>query len=396
MIKLLKKLSINIYIYILLIFPSIATEPQNTLVIIHTNDTQTQPERNIGFAGVAAYRNQWVNILGESNVLLVDAGDIIAGGGESDLLGPASQGQAYIDMMNAVGYDYVVPGNHEFAYGVSRAIDLMNQVSGTVLSCNFIDLMEKTPVFSAYDIKEIQGVKFGFVGVTTTASLTTYATSIFQDENENFIYGFGEHDNEISSYVQNSVDSALSEGAEFVICLGHIGIPDSTTLIQSTTGINLFIDGHSHSLDLGSEIENKNGDIVVRTQAGGFFDAVGEIIIDLETLSFQMNYVDETFVDKDQNVLQTIAEINSFYFPQDILSELLEPDSTEKLSEIVDSEMNYDLEEIQTYVDPQEDFQKDEKSWHYIHGIILIATAISTMSFLISVRNKENNDLKGV
>ncbi|MFI3250132.1 MAG: bifunctional UDP-sugar hydrolase/5'-nucleotidase, partial [Eubacteriales bacterium] len=294
------------------VLPVAATDGGNQLVIIHTNDIHCDVDRNIGYDGVAAYRDQWEAEIGEEYVLLMDAGDVIQGGP----LGTLTQGQAPIDIMNAVGYDYFAPGNHEFDYGMEQGLNLMNQITATVLSANFVDVTTGESVFAGYDIYEIDGVKIGVVGMTTPESLTKSTPAYFQDGEGNYLYGFGQAGTEMVDYIQGAIDGCIAEGADFIIGIGHMGIEDtaapwrSTDIIENTVGMNLFLDGHSHDLDLGSVILDKEGNPVVVTQAGSRFDAVGEVIIDLDTLEFTVGYVDEEFSEKKAEVTAVMDTIN--------------------------------------------------------------------------------------
>ena len=93
------------------------------IVILYTNDVHCSVEQeaaddgtvsNMGYAGVAAYKADMKAIT--SNVALVDCGDAIQG----EAIGTLSTGRYLIDIMNEIGYDYAVYGNHEFDYGMSR------------------------------------------------------------------------------------------------------------------------------------------------------------------------------------------------------------------------------------------------------------------------------------
>ena len=94
----------------LVLLAGCGTEKEKTddIVILYTNDVHCGIEDNIGYAGLAAYQEK---ILQETPyVTLVDCGDAIQG----DLMGTVSKGEYIIDIMNEVGYDYAVLGNHEF------------------------------------------------------------------------------------------------------------------------------------------------------------------------------------------------------------------------------------------------------------------------------------------
>ena len=89
-------------------------ETAGNTVVLFTNDVHCRVNDNIGYAGLAAYRNQ---LEAEGNtVLLVDVGDAVQGAP----IGTLSDGSFIVDIMNAVGYDLAVPGNHEYDYGMDR------------------------------------------------------------------------------------------------------------------------------------------------------------------------------------------------------------------------------------------------------------------------------------
>ena len=80
--------------------------------------------------------------------MLVDDGDAIQG----EPIGTMTTGEGIIDIMNAVGYDLAVPGNHEFDYGMDRFLELTKKANFPYLSCNFNK--EGELVFQPYVIKE--------------------------------------------------------------------------------------------------------------------------------------------------------------------------------------------------------------------------------------------------
>ena len=68
-------------------------------------------------------------------VALVDAGDAIQGAP----IGTLSNGESIVKIMNAVGFDFVIPGNHEFDYGMERFLKLASRQKCGYYSCNFVD-----------------------------------------------------------------------------------------------------------------------------------------------------------------------------------------------------------------------------------------------------------------
>ena len=214
--------------------PALAAEGSESgkIVILHTNDVHCGIDpvtdeasgavTNVGYAGVAAYKGEMEAQYGAENVTLVDAGDAIQGGP----IGTLSKGSYIVDIMNEVGYDLAIPGNHEFDYGMENFLTLAKeQAAYTYLCCNFTDL-EGNPVLDAYQVVDYGDVRVGYVGIDTPESFTKSTPTYFQDGNGNYIYGFCEGDQGQNLYdqVQDTVDAARAEGADYVwwpwpICL---------------------------------------------------------------------------------------------------------------------------------------------------------------------------------
>lgn len=187
-------------------------------VILYTNDVHCSIE---GYSYLAAYKAELIEDGYE--VLLVDAGDHIQG----EAIGALSEGSDIITLMNEVGYDYAVPGNHEFDYGMETFLNLaVNEAEFKYLCANFVDLSTDATVFDAYDIVEMNGESVAIIGLSTPESYTKSTPTYFQDEEGNYVYSFSE--DEFYATVQSTVDAAVAEGADRVVVVGHLGI-DGTT-----------------------------------------------------------------------------------------------------------------------------------------------------------------------
>lgn len=247
---------------------------QKDLVILFTSDVHCGMDQNFGYAGLKGVKDQ----LSLSNyVLLVDNGDSIQG----EAIGSLTKGEACIEMMNAVGYDIATIGNHEFDYGMENFMSLVEKASFPYVCCNFSKDGEL--VFKPYVIKEFDGVKIAFVGITTPTTFVTSTPTYFMDENGNFIYSFAEDETGEKLYaaVQTAVDSARAEGAQYVIALAHLGIEAevspymSSEVIQNTTGIDALLDGHSHSTLESNIVKNKDNQDVYQAACGTKLEKIG-------------------------------------------------------------------------------------------------------------------------
>lgn len=94
------------------------TSPEaRDLIILFTSDVHCGIDKGWGYTGLYAVKEK----LSETyDVLLVDNGDAIQG----EPIGLFSSGEAIIDIMNVMGYDAAVPGNHDFDYGVEQLLAL--------------------------------------------------------------------------------------------------------------------------------------------------------------------------------------------------------------------------------------------------------------------------------
>ena len=248
------------------------------LVVLFTSDVHCGVDAGFGYAGLAAVRDA---MAADNHVLLVDNGDSIQG----EPIGTMTTGESNIQLMNAVGYDIATIGNHEFDYGMDRFLELTQEASFPYVSANFTHDGEL--VFDPYVIKEFDGVKVAFVGITTPKTITSSTPAYFQDEEGNFVYGFMQDDSGEALYagVQSAVDAARAEGAAYVVAMAHLGIEAgcapwmSTDVIAHTTGIDAMLDGHSHSLLEQEVVQNKDGEDVLLAACGTKLQAIGYLRI---------------------------------------------------------------------------------------------------------------------
>lgn len=257
-------------------------EPVKDIVVLYSNDVHCGVDDNLGYAALMKCKKDME--AGGNAVLLIDNGDQFQGG----TMGAVTKGEAIVDIMNSMEYDLAIPGDHEFDYGMDRFTYLTGKADFPYISCNFTDLRTGDTVFEPYRIIETGGRKLAFVGVTTPLTLTSSTPVYFQDENGNFIYGFcgGEDGQELYDTVQKAVDDARAEGADYCILMSHLGITGtdspymSTEVIKNTTGIDVVLDGHSHSVVEMEKVKNADGKDVLLSQAGYKLSYFGKLTID--------------------------------------------------------------------------------------------------------------------
>lgn len=263
-----------------------AAEPGESkgIVVLYTNDVHCGVDDNIGYAGVAAYKNAYEKAGYE--VVLVDSGDAVQGA----TIGTLSKGEYIVEIMNELGYAAAAVGNHEFDYGMDRFMELTELADYDYVAANFVD-KDGNLVVDAYTIVEAGGHKIAFVGAATPETFTSSSPAYFQDENGNFIYGFceGGDGSDFYAAIQSAVDSAAAEGADIVIVLSHLGTNlesapySASDLIENTNGIDAVLDGHSHSVWAGEIVLNKDGEEVLLSSTGTKLENLGSLtIVDTE------------------------------------------------------------------------------------------------------------------
>ena len=265
-----------------LLLPVVVLAAGKEIIILHTNDIHCGITDNLCIDKVSQYKKD-LKKQGHP-VALVDAGDAIQGAP----IGKLSTGESIIKIMNAVGYDFVIPGNHEFDYGMARFLQLASRQKCGYYSCNFVDVKTRKPILKPYKILNLGGKRIGFVGVTTPETLVTSTPKYFQDKEGKFIYGFCEDQTGEKVYqaVQRAVNNVRKEGADYVFLVGHLGtdgsIPywSSGAVAANTYNIDAIIDGHSHEQYIPPhKIINKAGKEVLVAQTGTKLQSLGQMVI---------------------------------------------------------------------------------------------------------------------
>lgn len=281
---------------------------ENETVILYTNDIHCAIDE---YPVLAAYKAEF-EAQGK-NVVVVDAGDAIQG----EIIGAITQGEAVVDIMNAVGYDYAVPGNHEFDYGMERFLEIAQTgAEYKYISSNFYNLTTLTPVVAPYAIKDFGDYQIAFVGISTPETITKSTPEYFKDKNGNFIYGFpvypgGMTDEILYENIQKSVDKAIDDGADIVVAVGHTGIIEtndgwkSTDIIANTDGIDYYIDAHSHETTESATYKNINDEDVILTSTGTKFAHFGILTISGDTADFNLIIPDRVDVETMSEAAKT-------------------------------------------------------------------------------------------
>lgn len=276
------------------------------ITILHTNDTHGRVKADSSVIGIDTISAIKKSI---NNSILVDVGDTLHGLPFATM----NKGEDIVALMKLAGYDVMTPGNHDFNYGYERLLELANMASTGVNSFPIISanvIKDNTTLLDANYIKEVDGVKLGFFGLTTPE--TAFKT------NPNNVKGL-----EFASPIESAkkqVEELKAKGADIIVALAHIGTDESSEIVSTmiakeVEGIDIIIDGHSHS-NYPTGFEADNGTLIVST--GEYGANLGQVIITFNKDTNKITNKIASLIPKataatqnpDEIVAQKIEEIN--------------------------------------------------------------------------------------
>ncbi|WP_414048605.1 5'-nucleotidase C-terminal domain-containing protein [Macrococcus animalis] len=245
----------------------------NTVKILHTNDIHgrldAEEGRVIGMAKVKTIKDN------EQPTLMFDSGDAFQGLPLSNF----SKGEDMAKAMNAIGYDAMTVGNHEFDFGFDTAMNYKKLLNFPIISSNVFK--DGKSVYAPSAIIEKNGKKFGVIGVTTPETATK--------THPNNIVGVTFLDPVTSVTAEMK---KLQGKVDAFIILSHLGI--DTTTKEAWRGDNLatkiagnkdfinnaivVLDGHSHSVIENGELKKT----AMLAQTGTALANIGKVTFDLQ------------------------------------------------------------------------------------------------------------------
>lgn len=216
-----------------------AQEETTHLTIVHTNDLHGRVVEGdfdgMGFGKIATLLDQLKEE--NPNTLMLDAGDTVHGLPFATMM----KGESMLNLMNKIGYDAMVPGNHDFNYGQDRLIDLAEIAEFPILAANVVK-QDGSNLLQSYIIKEVAGLKIAIFGLATPETLVK--------SHPKGVEGLTFVDPVVAA---KKMVEELEGQSDIIIALGHLGIDKesvdtSIKVAKEVAGIDLFVDGHSHSV----------------------------------------------------------------------------------------------------------------------------------------------------
>ena len=226
--------------------------PGSRLVILHANDTHRHldPLRD-GTGGVierAAYVDSVRAKRGAGNVLLLHAGDFSQGTSYFTIL----NGDLEIDVINAMGYDCVCLGNHEFDNGLEELGRRLSALQCPVVCANYdFTPFEAGKYIAPYTIVRKAGISIGIIGLLCDVS------SVVSRETADRMPYLGPDEEVANKWAKYLKEEALCDK---VILLTHIGYEEDVALAPKLHGVDLIVGGHSHTfLDAPTVCKDADG-----------------------------------------------------------------------------------------------------------------------------------------
>lgn len=258
------------------------------LVLLHSNDTHSLIEPGPDGMGGVLQRKAIMDSVrkAEKNVITVDAGDVVQG----TLYFKFFKGDVEYPLMDMMGYDIRILGNHEFDNGMKELAKYYKNTKGTPLSSNYdFAGTDLEGVFETYLIKKVDGKKIGFIGLNIDPE-----SIIAKDNIDVNFKDVVKTANELAAWLKND------KKCDLVVAVTHIGYVkenEKTTdveLAQESRDIDIIIGGHSHTLidpanpdKYPSIVRNSEGRPVIICQTGKSGRYLGYVKIDLDNLEQQ-------------------------------------------------------------------------------------------------------------
>ncbi len=221
-------------IFVLVAATLISCSIQREIRILHINDfhgfanTYKPYGSNEAQGGLAYLAARADELRSEKPTVFLAAGDIIQGNNWANLF----QGKSSIEAMNAMKFDAMAVGNHEFDFGQSVLKERIGEAAFPVLGANVLGVDGLKP----YTVKDVNGISIAIIGVVTgDTPVTTHPKNVTGLQ-------FIPPEDAVEKYVRE-----LRGKNDVIVVLSHMGYTADLELAKKTDGIDVIVGGHSHT-----------------------------------------------------------------------------------------------------------------------------------------------------
>lgn len=250
------------------------SQADRPIVILYENDVHCAIE---GYSRLAGLRDA-IAEADTAYVGVVSVGDYLQGA----MAGGMSKGADIVTLINAVGYDAMTLGNHEFDYGQDRLQALLPRFEAPVTSVNYCDTLHHQPFCRPFVLHRYGNRTVAFVGITTPETIEAEGPALQDDAGRPQVSFEPQH---LDSLAEAAAREARRAGADYVIALAHMGEVEegfgtAVQLIAHTTGFDALLMAHSHSVIAQRTLTDRTGRQVPVSQTGTKFAHIGKLTID--------------------------------------------------------------------------------------------------------------------
>jgi 5'-nucleotidase/UDP-sugar diphosphatase len=279
---------------------SLAAGSPQQITLLHVNDTHSHLDawgsKDANLDGTLGGLPRAATIIaGEKatnpGALFVHGGDFMDG----DFFFNEYLGVDELELLQSIGLDALVLGNHEFAFGPGFLKTVLDDTwpGGAghvpVLGTN-LDLTgypELAPWITATLIKDVNGVKVGLFGLTTPKGALARPKPV--------VIG-----GDLVTISAAAVDALHASGAQVVVCVSHLGMDVVRPLAQAVSGIDVIVNGHDHAvLDQPEQVARPGGGTTLIVSAGDHYRWVGRLRLSVD--GNQVTLVDYALLSVDAN-----------------------------------------------------------------------------------------------
>ncbi len=252
--------------------------PPVALTILHVNDTHghilpgivktVDPERPVGGAAWLAQMIEDERAKNPKGTLLLSGGDMFQGTPISNVF----RGEPVTEIMNALAFDAMAVGNHEFDWGLDTLRKLRTAARTPWLAANIVDGQGKgLPGVKPLVIAERKGIRIAVIGITTPETAWT--------TNPRNVAGLTFR--EPKDVLPGMIRQVRAEGARLVVVLSHCGLDADRKMAGEVQGIDVIVGGHSHTAVMDPVVVGKT--VIVQAGCYGQYLGVLELQVDPET-----------------------------------------------------------------------------------------------------------------
>jgi len=241
------------------------------VTILFTNDTHAHLD-NVARRWTTI---QQVRAETEHSILL-DAGDVFSG----TLYFNQYLGQADLEFMNLMGYDAMVPGNHEFDKGPGPLAEFVKNAEFPIVSAN-VDYSEEPALSGLVNENVAANAKGGAIYPATALDVGGERIAVFglTTPDTAFLANPGDHIDFLDAVdtARETVASLAAQGYDKIVALTHLGYDKDVALAEAVEGIDIIIGGHSHTRLDEATVVRGDGEPTLIAQTGEYGQRLGRL-----------------------------------------------------------------------------------------------------------------------